>query len=318
MSVFDGFKPYSESRKINSVVCFNGRIMPLADYLAERFTYRTRDEWLNEISAGNFLLDDVRITENIPIQNNQHITYEFTAKDEPECNLNYTLLGINDDFICVSKSGNLPTHPAGRYYQNTLWYLMQKDFGPCAPINRLDRETSGIILFGRNPEAVRFFSRCNMQKKYHVIVHGEFPEQLDADGFIMKDKSSSIRKKRRFSYTADTESDTETCHTVFKRLNFKNGLSLIEAELKTGRTHQIRATCSSLGYPVAGDKMYGPDENIFLRFIEGKMTEEDKNKLLFSRQALHAYYLAFTTASGKSFEFTAPFDIEKSVFNQKS
>ena len=121
-------------------------------------------------------------------------------------------------------------------------------------------------------------------------------------------------KKRRFSYTDDTNSDTETCHTVFKRLDFKNGLSLVEAELKTGRTHQIRATCSSLEYPVAGDKMYGQDENIFLRFIDGEMTEEDKNKLLFSRQALHANYLAFTTADGKTFEFTAPFDIENNCF----
>ena len=314
MSVFNGFKPYSESRKINSVVCLNGKKMTLADYLAERFTYRTRDEWLNEIKAGNFLLDNVRITENVTVQNNQHLTYEFTAKNEPECDLNYTLLGINDDFICVSKSGNLPTHPAGCYYKNTLWYLMQKDFGPCAPANRLDRETSGIILFGRNTDAVRFFSQCDMQKKYHIIVHGEFPEQLDASGFIMKDQTSSIRKKRRFSYTDNTDSGAETCHTIFKRLNFKNGLSLIEAELKTGRTHQIRATCSSLGYPVAGDKMYGQDENIFLRFIDGKMTEEDKEKLLFSRQALHANYLAFTTADGKKFEFTAPFDIENNCF----
>lgn len=314
MSVFNGFNPYSESRKINSVVHLEGQTIMLADYLAQRFTYRTCDEWLEEIKAGRFFVDEVQITENISIRNNQNLAYEFAVKAEPECDLHYTLLGINNDFICVSKSGNLPTHPAGCYYKNTLWYLLQKDFGPCAPVNRLDRETSGIILFARNPDAARFFSKCDMQKKYHVIVHGKFPEQLVAEGFIMKDKTSLIRKKRRFVYNDEGISDAETCHTVFNRLDFKNGLSLVEAELKTGRTHQIRATCSSLGYPVAGDKMYGIDENIFLRFIDGKITEDDKKKLLFPRQALHACCLAFKNADGESFEFTSTFDIEKKLF----
>ena len=310
MSVFDGFRPYEESRRINSVVRIDDKEMRLADYLALRFTYRTHNEWLEEIKAARFIIDEVRVAENIFIRNNQNLTYEFAVKAEPECDLNYNILKVTDDFICVSKSGNLPTHPAGRYYKNTLWYLLQKDFGSCAPVNRLDRETSGIILFARNPEAARFFSQCKMQKKYHVIVHGEFPENLDAEGFIMRDTMSLIRKKRRFAYTAEGVKDAESCHTVFKRLDIKKGLSLVEAELKTGRTHQIRATCSSLGYPVAGDKMYGIDENIFLRFIDGKMTEDDSRNLIFPRQALHAYSLSFTAPDGTIFDFTAPFELD--------
>lgn len=309
MSVFDGFRPHEENRKINSVIRMDDDFMTLAEYLALRFTYRTHDEWLKEIERGCFYIDDVRVTDNVPVYANQHLTYAFEAKDEPECDLNYELLKLEDDFICVAKSGNLPTHPAGRYYKNTLWYLLQKDFGPCAPVNRLDRETSGVVLFARNPASARYFSKVVMHKKYYVIVHGEFPEELDADGFIMNDACSLIRKKRKFSYSADENIPYESCRTCFRRLDFKNGLSLVEAELKTGRTHQIRATCSSLGFPVAGDKMYGVDENIFLRFIDGKITDEDRCKLLYPRQALHAYSLAFPGIDGDEVVFTAGFDL---------
>lgn len=286
----------------------------LAQYLALRFTYRTQNEWLEEIARGRFLLDGVRVEDNTEVRPNQTLTYEFAEKDEPECDLRYKVLGIDDDFICVSKSGNLPTHPAGRYYKNTLWYLLQKDFGACAPVNRLDRETSGVILFARTPIGARFFSQASMQKKYRVIVHGEFPETLDAKGFIMRDTASLIRKKRRFSYSAAEDIPCESCHTIFNRIAFKNGLSLVEAELKTGRTHQIRATCASLGYPVAGDKMYGVDENIFLRFIDGGMTSEDQQKLIFPRQALHAYSLEFASPEGKELAFCADFDLADITF----
>ena len=283
--------------------------MLLSEYLAVRFTYRTADEWQQEIADGRFLIDNIRVTEDIAVFRNSCLTYEFAEKNEPECDLSYELLGMDDDFICVAKSGNLPTHPAGRYYRNTLWYLLQKDFGPCAPVSRLDRETSGVLLFARTPDAARFFSQCDMEKKYHVAVHGEFPESLDADGFLMQDISSAVRKKRKFSYTAAEKIPFESCRTVFRRLNFRNGYSLVEAELKTGRTHQIRATCSSLGYPVAGDKIYGVDETIFIRFIDGVLTEEDTQRLLFPRQALHAYSLEFPSPrTGDKLKFTSEFE----------
>lgn len=308
MSVFDGFKPFEQSRKIQSVVRMPQTSMLLSEYLTARFTYRTSFEWLEEIKYRRFMLNGIEIDCDCAVKNNDVIVYNFPEKAEPACDLNYQLLGLEDDFIVVAKSGNLPTHPAGRYYKNTLWYLLQQKFGACAPVNRLDRETSGVILFARNAAAAKNLSQNITQRKYQIIVHGLFPEQLDADGFIMADTDSAIRKKRKFSYSANNVSACETCRTIFKRLDFKNGLSLLEAELKTGRTHQIRATVSSLGYPVAGDKIYGVDEEIFLRFIDGKMLAEDTQKLLFDRQALHAVSLSFFH-NGKEFKFTADFDL---------
>ena len=90
------------------------------------------------------------------------------------------------------------------------------------------------------------------------------------------------------------------------KLDFVNGLSVIEAELFTGRMHQIRATLFSLGYPVAGDKLYGLDENFYLKQRSDELTESDREKLLLSRQALHSAYLEFTGISGEKLFFSSP------------
>ena len=73
MSVFDGFKPFAEKRKINSVVNFREDSMLLSEYLAVRFTYRTADEWQQEIADGRFLIDNIRVTEDIAVFRNKNI-----------------------------------------------------------------------------------------------------------------------------------------------------------------------------------------------------------------------------------------------------
>ncbi|MBR2509248.1 MAG: RluA family pseudouridine synthase [Lentisphaeria bacterium] len=313
MSVFDGFKPYNQSRTIKTAANLQDRSILLSQYLAERFTYRSHENWLDEIRNKRFILNGRRVESDTILSGKIELIYEFQEREEPECDLDYQLLGMDENFICAAKSGNLPTHPAGRYYKNTLWYLLQKDFGPCAPVNRLDRETSGVILFARNPESARFFSRNPMRKIYHVIVHGDFPQTLDAAGFLLNDFQSAIRKKRKFVFEKPSDIACEDCRTIFRKLDYRDGLSLVEAELKSGRTHQIRATCCSLGFPVAGDKIYGVDENIFLRFIENGVSENDLQKLIFPHQALHAYSLTFT-APDSSEELT--FSAEMPLFWQ--
>ena len=99
---------------------------------------------------------------------------------------------------------------------------------------------------------------------------------------MAKDLSSLVRKKRRFSY--NNCDNSETSITDFYLLGEMKGISKVIAMPKTGRTHQIRATLNSLGYPVYGDKLYGLDEKYFLKFIEGEKLLNFPN-----RQALHAY-----------------------------
>jgi 23S rRNA pseudouridine955/2504/2580 synthase len=160
-------------------------------------------------------------------------------------------------------------------------------------VNRLDRETSGIVLFGKSSSAAsklgNLFEKGKVKKTYISYVEGIFPEILSAQGFLSKDEKSEIRKKKKFSYEKTDDALWEVS-TDFALIQFSNGISKIYAYPHTGKIHQIRATLYSIGYPVVGDKMYGYDESLFLQFIESGFVE---SKFSIQRQALHAYSLEF-------------------------
>ena len=85
-------------------------------------------------------------------------------------------------------------------------------------------------------------------------------------------------------------------------------MTLVRAVLGTGRQHQVRATLHSLGFPLAGDKLYGPDERLFLKIASGELNDDDFEKLRFGRQALHAAVLEFRHPfTGESLRFESPF-----------
>ena len=166
------------------------------------------------------------------------------------------------------------------------------------PVNRLDRETSGVMLFAKSGTAARklasLFESGSIQKTYFAIVFGDFPDWEKTIGFLSADPESQISKKRRFTrdFPGDA-ADVVSCDTDFRKILSGNGMSLVECLPHTGRLHQIRATLFSLGYPMVGDKLYGPDETIFLRFIEDGMTDDDRALLRMDHQALHAGRLVF-------------------------
>ena len=214
--------------------------------------------------------------------------------------MNYKIEYESDSFILINKPGNLSCHPAGRFYRNTLWYPLSEKYGVIYIVNRLDRETSGLVLACRDSKCAALFANLFSQensitKKYIAIVHGRFEGALSAKGFLMPDRKSSVRKKRIFTEkNDDNPSDgVETAETFFTGKRTGTEYSAVEAVPSTGRFHQIRATLYSLGYPLVGDKLYGPDENIYIRLAEGNLTPEDMKKLILPRQALHAFHLSF-------------------------
>jgi 23S rRNA pseudouridine955/2504/2580 synthase/23S rRNA pseudouridine1911/1915/1917 synthase len=148
-----------------------------------------------------------------------------------------------------------------------------------------------------------------------VIVHGEFPLEYTAEGLIEDDIYSSVKKKKLFVEKSGLDhSDKRYARTEFKRVKRGNGLNLILASLFTGRIHQIRATLRSIGFPVLGDKLYGLDENFYIRFIEDRLSGDDTRKLLIKRQALHSTKLSFICPIGRTFvEFNSPLPDELNV-----
>ena len=204
----------------------------------------------------------------------------------------------DENILLADKRPGMAVHPHdGAEYGRTLIdhiqaYLYQKRewsprgenaFAP-ALCNRIDRNTGGIVIAAKNAETLRILNQKikdrEMDKRYLAIVEGTpKPQKGSLKGFLFKDE-----KKNRVFVTDTPKPGAKTCQTNYEVLKCKNGLSLVECELITGRTHQIRAQFAHAGHPLLGDGKYG------------KLPKNaDRNY-----QALYSYKLTFkfTTDAG--------------------
>lgn len=296
--------------------------LKLLDFLTSRFTYKKRNQWQKNIVAGRVRVNKKSTYSDRILAWDDTVEYWPPATPEPPIDKDFSILYEDDDILVIDKSGNLPCHPSGRYFTRTLWYLLKntKNLTYMGMINRLDRETSGIVLVTKNRESAKCcrcqFEERTVQKHYSIIVEGAFPDEtICARGIIEQRANSKIRKKYLFSPLSSSSKRNgkeKICETLLKNQYKLKDISLISAELKTGRTHQIRATLSSLGYPVVGDKLYGVDETIYLRFISDQLSVEDIRRLRMPRQALHASRLQLvhpTQKKAMTFEAPMPADM---------
>lgn len=182
------------------------------------------------------------------------------------------------NYILVNKPANVLSIPS-RYEDDDaivnrlMGYFMEKREKDLKPhvITRLDRDTSGLVLVGKNSIAHARFSKIGKEKfikKYHAIVHGNFAEDK-LEGLIDQPIGKIDAGVKRGVVLNGKSAQTE-----YRVLDQVSGASLVELRLLTGRTHQIRVHMMYLGHPLYGDPLYGIDDN-------------------FSRQALNCFYLSF-------------------------
>ncbi len=292
----------------------------LLEFLVDRFSYHSEKEWRTLISQDRLLINDRFGRSPSRLELGDLVEYLPLIQPEPPVELVYEIIYEDNALMAIAKPGNLPIHPAGKFFNHTLWALLKRD-RPDIPIhfvNRLDRETSGIVLVAKTPDIC---SKCNKnmtygnaEKKYLAIVEGDFPEFMIAEGILIPQTFTKIRKKLEFiprSSSLFTLSGglgkARHATTSFRKISGNGTISLLEVELQSGRTHQIRATLAGLDFPLVGDKLYGIDESIFLRFIANETTEHDWQRLRLRRQALHSWRLTLPhPCQHKKLIFEAP------------
>jgi 23S rRNA pseudouridine1911/1915/1917 synthase len=212
---------------------------------------------------------------------------------EPDIDRRITILYEDECLVAINKPGNLPVHPSGPYFNNTLVALLEEHYRKKVyPAHRIDRETSGVILLAFNGKDVNILSKSlgNGSKEYLALVHGCFPEQeIIINLPLGQDHESAVKKKLR-AWPGGTKKSL----TRFRKVLTAGECSLIRCFPETGRRHQIRVHLQAAGFPIVGDKLYGREENAFLEFIRDGFTARLEERLLLPRSALHAAKLVIT------------------------
>lgn len=285
-------------------------------WLAKRYTYHSLEKWTEYIRDERVKINGEKIKPETPIKNNDIVAYYPEPVIEPPVNRNYKTIYEDDDLLVINKPCDIPCHPGGIYFENTLWYVLKEKYEYISLINRLDRETSGVMLIAKNRISAKFYFNKMMErqidKEYLVLVHGTVKGNINGRGWLVPALESVIRKKRDFildtdAFQPDGEGDPlkQFSNTEFYHIKSFDNLSLLGCKLYTGRTHQIRATICSLGYPVVGDKIYGLDDSYFFKFINDQLTEKEWNNLSLKNQALHSWKTTVPMLNGETMTFEA-------------
>jgi 23S rRNA pseudouridine1911/1915/1917 synthase len=223
------------------------------------------------------------------------------------------------DWLAVDKPAGLLVHPTRPDLVVTLHGLLRQwlsaelaSGGQVSLVHRLDRETSGVLLVATTAAAARDFSRQlesgTIMKEYRAIVFG-WPtwERQVVDAPLLRAGSRGVFRIWLKQAIHPDGAPARTEFTVLERFE-RDGqrFSLMSVRPKTGRMHQIRVHAAALGHAIVGDKIYGPDEGCYLRFIESGWTPELARVLFLPRHALHAYRLEFRDISENPIEVLAP------------
>jgi 23S rRNA pseudouridine1911/1915/1917 synthase len=292
-----------------------------------RRTSRTRAQEIVRISAYD--ADGRRLKPNDRVQAEQHVLLWRPPWDEAAVPVEIPVLYEDSHLLAVDKPALLPVHPSARYHRNTLIKILQAARPDCAFLSlghRLDRETSGVILVSKTRACDRALKRLlerreGVTKTYAALTWGvpdggDGARSFRCEKRVELDPESTLRVKMRTSESpAALEASTVIEVEEIRVRCGRRPYARVRCGLETGRQHQIRVHLASLGAPVVGDKLYGPDERAFARAADGELTAEDENRLEMPRHALHAARIEIPhPVTGDPLRVEAPWPADMSAF----
>jgi 23S rRNA pseudouridine1911/1915/1917 synthase len=289
-------------------------------FLMHRVENASRNRIQNAIDAGNVLVNEKIIKASYKVKPNDVITVVLPHPPRdtevyPE-NIPLDFVYEDDDLLVVNKVAGMVVHPGFNNYTGTLVNALVYHFqqlpqlpgneGRPGLVHRIDKDTSGLLLISKNERSLTYLARQfydhSITRKYLALVWGDLAEDGTVTGYIGRSA-----KDRRVMDIYQDEEKGKWAVTHYKVLERFGYVTLIECQLETGRTHQIRAHMKFLGHPLFSDATYGGDR-ILKGTLNGKYKQFVENCFeLMPRQALHAQTLGFIHPTTKKFlHFEAP------------
>jgi len=271
-------------------------------YLTQQEICPSRSQIRNLISQGKIKVNGNPVKPSYILKNGDVIDLSLPENIELKIKAEAIPLDIiyEDEYlVVVNKPADMIVHPAGKIRSgtlvNALLYHCQDSLsgigGVIRPgiVHRLDKNTSGLMVAAKNDFAHLDLSRQiqehQVTKKYITLVHGNLK---DDSGIIDAPIGRNLKNRKKMAVTEGKNREAITHFKVLKRFS---GYTLVEATLRTGRTHQIRVHLAFIGYSIVGDQLYG----------------RKRQGLNINRQALHSYVLGFVHPESKKYmEFSAP------------
>lgn len=234
--------------------------------------------------------------------------WQITAEE-----LSSWIIQQSDELLVVSKPGLVVCHPSKHGPWSSLIGACREYLG--ADVlhmpSRLDRETSGVVVLARTRAMGSRLQKAvqlrQMRKSYLSILEGTLREAVCVDQPVGRAENSRVFIRQC------VRADGQTAKTFFEPLEWRGGYTLARVRTETGRLHQIRVHAAWLSHPVAADKLYGPDEGLFLEFIEQGFSPRLRDALPMERQTLHAEEMVFDFEAGPM-EFRAPLAADMAEF----
>ncbi|XP_033625770.1 RNA pseudouridylate synthase domain-containing protein 2-like [Asterias rubens] len=225
------------------------------DVFRNEFRSETPEYYQKAISSGLITIDGKKVSLDKILVNNEFLRSMVHRHEPPVTSQPLDLITVDEEYVVINKPASIPVHPCGKYRHNTIIFLLGKEYGFTGlhTIHRLDRLTSGLLMFARTREVSQrvdaYVRERKLTKTYVCKVVGEFPsDPLDC-------VQSIVIVSHKIGVCRVGPAGKE-CKTHFKRLSYDGHTSIVKCFPHTGRMHQIRVHLQYLGYPIVNDPLY--------------------------------------------------------------